>query len=251
MHHHRRRHGGHRWTRNDARNTIVREVSKTGGRINEKLTEIELNLTILPTEINDKRRRFTTRGLRGFVHRSTTNTMVVLVRRTEVERVLTDENLGLLITDRDSTLEFWLRECGRRSPCLPGDLRRGLLCMGHAQPNHRSPCTPSDLLGRHAPGDQGGRHALGATKDSWGDRAMHSGLGSCMGHSRRPRNGSCMGHSGPWSPGKVASRRACSRAWMGVLLWRDGRAWAWRSLAGRSQGMHGDLPGRWACMATW
>ncbi|KAE8733769.1 60S ribosomal protein L23a [Hibiscus syriacus] len=30
-----------------------------------------------------------------------------------------------------------------------------------------------------------------------------------------------------------------------------GRAWAWRSLAGRSQGMHGDLPGRWACMATW
>ncbi|KAE8679194.1 Protein kinase G11A [Hibiscus syriacus] len=30
-----------------------------------------------------------------------------------------------------------------RSPCLPGDLRRGF-------PNHRSPCTPSDLLGRHA-----------------------------------------------------------------------------------------------------
>ncbi|KAE8712214.1 vacuolar cation/proton exchanger 3-like [Hibiscus syriacus] len=117
-----------------------------------------------------------------------------------------------------------------RSPCLPGDLRRGLLCMGHAQPNHRSPCTPSDLLGRHArpATKEVAMHSGRPRIHAWGDRAMHSGLGSCMGHSRRPRNGSCMGHSGPWSPGKVASRRACSRAWMGV---------------------HGRAPlARWACM---
>ncbi|KAE8733770.1 UDP-galactose/UDP-glucose transporter 5B [Hibiscus syriacus] len=63
---------------------------------------------------------------------------------------------------------------------------------------------------------------LGVHGGRWACMAVHGGRWTCLGM-----------HGGRW-------------AFMGV----HGGRWACMGVAGRSQGMHGDLPGRWACMAT-
>ncbi|KAE8697765.1 hypothetical protein F3Y22_tig00110610pilonHSYRG00297 [Hibiscus syriacus] len=142
------------------------------------------------------------------------------------------------------------QQCGRRSPCLPGDLRRGLLlCMGHAQPNHRSPCTPSDLLGRHA---------LEATKDSCmgrschalGARFMHGALeatkddqGSVHAWGTRGDQGSVHAWEEWGDRACVGRHRVPARSRAGEHAAGDVAASAWRPPW--SPGVHGDLGGRW------
>ncbi|KAE8657178.1 hypothetical protein F3Y22_tig00116996pilonHSYRG00125 [Hibiscus syriacus] len=66
-------------------------------------------------------------------------------KKLEIIKSLNAENL--LVIDY-----FVAMPSGRPTTWLPTRVvcMGMIVCMGHAQPNHRSPCNPSDLLGRHA-----------------------------------------------------------------------------------------------------
>ncbi|KAE8685147.1 hypothetical protein F3Y22_tig00111100pilonHSYRG00107 [Hibiscus syriacus] len=107
----------------------------------------------------------------------------------------------------------------------------------HSQRPPRSPCTP---------GDQGGRHALGATKDSCMGRSCHA-LGARFMHGALEATKERFMHG---TLGAMESRQGREQASMQQGM--DGRAWA---CSFGEMGVHGHggrwLVGRRACMATY